>query len=205
MLQFVWPGLFGFLARRCAERCSAKGSGAMDGGNWGIKAVCGMEQGATLLLGNWLTRRGLRNLSSAPGGLIMIQTAAVVIDKPDEAWRRNKTRLRQCRLGTDARRRRGGRGGGREGGKDEGVRLLVVQVQVVQAQQSVVEPGPPKRAARAAALVTVKDRREASTLTQRLLPGSPGSPGSPALRARRTLRALCECLYECLYEYVACA
>jgi len=23
------------------------------------------------------------------GGLIMIQTAAVVIDKPDEAWRRN--------------------------------------------------------------------------------------------------------------------
>lgn len=68
------------------------------------------------------------------GGLIMIQTAAVVIDKPDEAWRRNETRLRQCRLGTDARRRRGGRGGGREGGKDEGVRLLVVQVQVVQAQ-----------------------------------------------------------------------
>jgi hypothetical protein len=60
------------------------------------------------------------------GGLIMIQTAAVVIDKPDEAWRRNETRLRQCRLGTDARRRRGGRGGGREGGKDGGVRLLVV-------------------------------------------------------------------------------
>ena len=54
----------------------------MDGGNWGLKAVCDIEQGATLLLENWLTRRGLRKLSSARGGLIMIQTAAVAIDKP---------------------------------------------------------------------------------------------------------------------------
>jgi hypothetical protein len=72
-------------------------------------------------------------------------------------------------------------------------------------RQSVVEPGPPKRAARAAALVTVKDRR-----------GLDANP-APFARFARFARALggrCEHDGHCglsanactsVYKYVACA
>ena len=44
VLRFVWPGLSKFLARRCAERCSAKGK--WSNGRWELGYQGGVWYGA---------------------------------------------------------------------------------------------------------------------------------------------------------------
>ena len=117
-----------------------------------------------------------------------------------EAWRRNEKRLRQCRLGTDARRRRGGSGGGREGGKDEGVRLLVVQV--VQAQAVGCGAGASKTSGQGSRLSDGQRQERGLDANPAPFARAPGGRCEHDGHCRLSANA---CNYECLYEYAACA
>ena len=82
MLRFVWPGLSAFLARRCAERCSAEGK--RSNGQWELGSQGGVWYGARsdVIARKLVDAARVKKIVERSGGLIMIQTTAVAIDKP---------------------------------------------------------------------------------------------------------------------------